>query len=118
MTSPDFGLSRLDRARLVLISETNRILRGDISPDMRVRFLEALDKMTRDPPGAGTREWITHGIIGSIEPACDRTEALIAEATKAGRESQLDIYADTFPTFVALNPSLIAWRDRPELHRR
>jgi hypothetical protein len=109
-----FGLSRLDRAQLVLISLVNYALQTGLSPDWRVKYLEHLDKMTGDPVGDnGMRALITHKIINSIDPICDRGWELALEAQRAGPFGSLEIYADAFATFVALNPSLIAWRKAP-----
>ncbi|RXG86493.1 hypothetical protein [Bradyrhizobium zhanjiangense] len=89
------------RYTLVLVSLTKRCLQAEMPAEMRLQFLQHLDKMTD--------QWITPGVIAIIEPMDEKGLELSKEAEKLGydgRPSALDVYAEKFDVFAALNPSL------------
>ena len=94
-------MSHGHRYTLVLASLTKRCLQAKMPPKMQLEFLQHLDKMTD--------QWITPQIIAMIEPMDDEGLELSLEAKKLGFTGQpnaLDVYANKFDVFAALNPSL------------
>jgi hypothetical protein len=89
---------------LVVISEIKRTLAEKIPAEYRLKFLEYLDKWAADDG----RTWLTSEMIAAIKPMCDKGNEIAREAKKLPRGKFLDVYAETFPTFAVLNPSLIA----------
>jgi hypothetical protein len=51
--------------------------------------------------------YLTPAVIAAVEPMCNRAYEIVREAQKLGPKA-LDIYADKFDAFAALNPSLIS----------
>ena len=91
-------ITRGHRCALVLASVTKRCLQGEMPADMRLQFLQHLEKMS-DPV-------LTAEKIARIEPICDSGYEIVQEAMKLGPSKALDVYADKFEVFAALNPSL------------
>ncbi|MEH2570252.1 hypothetical protein [Bradyrhizobium sp. AZCC 2289] len=89
------------RYTLVVISIAKRYLACEIDDFYRLKFLEFLDKWARDD------NWLTVDMIAAIEPVCDNGYEIVCEAQKLGAKKSLDVYAEVFPTFAVLNPSLI-----------
>jgi hypothetical protein len=86
---------------LVVISLTKRALAGEMPINMRLEFLQHLEKLTD--------QWLTPEVIAMVEPIDNRGYDLSREAAKLGykaRPSAFDIYAQKFDVFAALNPSL------------
>ncbi|UQR67710.1 hypothetical protein LRP30_21725 [Bradyrhizobium sp. C-145] len=70
-------------------------------PAMRLQFLTYLERMVD--------QWLTPEVIAMVEPMDDNGLELSKEAGKLGykgRPSALDVYAEKFDVFAALNPSL------------
>jgi hypothetical protein len=67
--------------------------------EYRLKFLGHLDKMIDN--------WLTPEMIAAIEPMDDRGEELAREVRKLGPNKALDVYANMFVVFAALNTSLI-----------
>jgi hypothetical protein len=84
---------------LVMISFTKRMLAADRPPRERLEFLEHLDEPSAD-------HWLSTDMIRAVEPICDNGFKLAAEALKLG-DRGLDVFAEHFPTFAVLNPSLL-----------
>ncbi|TQF28786.1 hypothetical protein [Bradyrhizobium sp. UNPA324] len=73
----------------------------DMPPAMRLQFLTYLERMVD--------QWLTPEVIAMVEPMDDKGLELSKEAGKLGykgRPSALDVYAEKFDVFAALNPSL------------
>jgi hypothetical protein len=86
---------------LVLASLTKLALQSEnMPPAMRLEFLGHLDKMVDRA--------LTPAVIAMVEPMCGKGFQLVAEARKLGHFKALDVYADKFDLFAALNPSLRA----------
>jgi hypothetical protein len=90
------------RYTLVMASITKRILQTEIPAEWRFKFLDHLNRMTDGS------DWCTVDVIAAVEPMDDNGHELFREAQKLGPKKALDVYADIFPTFAQLNPSLIA----------
>jgi hypothetical protein len=88
---------------LVMVSITKRALAGDIPSEFRMKFLDHLDKLTAPSESF----WLTADMIAAVEPMCDKGDELAREAQVLGSSKFLDAYAEFFPAFAALNPSLI-----------
>jgi hypothetical protein len=84
---------------LVLASHTKRMLQGNLPEEWRLLFLNHLDKMIDT--------WLTSEMIAALEPMDARGQAIVIEIMKVGPQKALDLYAKSFVTFAALNPSLI-----------
>ena len=84
---------------LVLASVTKRALQWEMPPKMRLEFLEHLDKMRDD--------FLTAEALALVEPIDDSAYEIVCEAMKLGPFKALDVYADKFDIFAALNPSLL-----------
>lgn len=91
-------ITRGHQYTLVMISITKLCLKGEIPPDMRLKFLQHLDKMCD--------QVITPEVIASIEPMCEDAYEIVQEAIKLGPKKALDVYADKFEVFATLNPTL------------
>lgn len=94
---------------LVFISAVKRWLQSEMSADMRLEFLQHLEKMTD--------QWLTPEVIALVEPMDDKGQELFDEAGKLGfkiviqpgigrRTDAFDVLYQKFDVFVALNPSL------------
>jgi hypothetical protein len=83
---------------VVSASITKRCLQGEMPADMRLQFLQHLEKMSD--------QVLTAEKIARIEPICDAGYQIVQEAMKLGPYKALDVYADKFEVFAALNPSL------------
>jgi hypothetical protein len=90
------------RMTLVCISIMKRYLAFEIDDFYRLKFLEYLDQWARDG------NWINVEMVAAIDPICDNGYEIVQEAKKLGTKKSLDVYAEVFPTFATLNPSLIA----------
>jgi hypothetical protein len=84
---------------LVLVSVTKRVLQSEMPEEYRLKFLGHLDKMIDN--------WLTPEMIAASEPMDDRGEELAREVRKLGPNKALDVYANMFVVFAALNTSLI-----------
>lgn len=107
------------RYTLVMISLTKRVLAEQMPASYRVQFLDHLEKM------GSQDQFITPDVISAVEPVCDKGYEMILEAQKLGAAKALDAYAEFFPAFAALNPSLMAslklspmYQERSEYQRR
>jgi hypothetical protein len=101
------------RYSIVMASITKRMLGFDMPDDIRLQFLDHLDKMT----SGGDGRWFTAEMMAKIEPMDDRGYAIYREAQKLGPKKALDVLAEMFPAFAMLNNSLIAaLNEQP--HRR
>lgn len=86
---------------LVCASLAKHALQSEMPAEMRLEFLSHLEKMV-DP-------YLTPEIIAMVDPMDERGLELSLEAGKLGyktRPSALDVYAQKFDVFAALNPSL------------
>lgn len=94
---------------LVFVSVVKRWLRSEMSADIRLEFLQHLDKMTD--------QWLTPGVFALVEPIDDKGQELFDEAAKLGFEivfepgvgrriDAFDVLYEKFDVFAALNPSL------------
>lgn len=98
------------RYTLVLISIVKRSLEMEIPSDYRLKFLEHLDRM----PAKESGTWLTAEMVAAVDPICNKAYEIVDEARKLGAPKALDIYADQFPVFAGLNPSLMtALRQSP-----
>jgi hypothetical protein len=86
---------------LVNISQVKRILLDELPPDLRLRFLEIVDKMV-------------HGILTVeamqlVEPACDVAMKMLDEmkSLSIDDKSRLMMRWNVMATFCNLNPSII-----------
>ncbi|MCK1627837.1 hypothetical protein IVA98_32945 [Bradyrhizobium sp. 160] len=89
------------RYTLVMASLTKRCLQGKLPAEMRLEFLQHLEKMTDT--------WLTPEVIAIVEPMEAKGIELSEEARKLGwkgRPNALDVFAQKFDVFAALNPSL------------
>jgi hypothetical protein len=91
------------RYTLVLISIVKRSLEMEIPGDFRLKFLEHLDRM----PAKESSTWLTAEMVAGVDPICNKAYEIVDEARKLGASKALDIYADQFPIFAGLNPSLM-----------
>jgi hypothetical protein len=92
------------RYTLVLISIVKRSLEMEIPSDFRLKFLEHLDRMPAKESGT---TWLTAEMVAGVDPICNKAYEIVDEARKLGASKALDIYADQFPIFAGLNPSLM-----------
>lgn len=92
-------ITRGHKYTLVMVSLTKRALIGEMPPEMRLVFLQHVEKMSD--------QVMTPEVIARIEPICDDGYAIVREAIKLGWPAALDIFADKFSAFVSLNPSLL-----------
>ncbi|MBR0936686.1 hypothetical protein [Bradyrhizobium jicamae] len=89
---------------LVMASVTKRALQGEMPTEMRLMFLDHLEKMTD-----GT---LTPAVISMVEPIDDKGYELYQEAAKLGygRDGRspnfFTVLHQKFDVFAALNPSL------------
>ncbi|WP_316196863.1 hypothetical protein [Bradyrhizobium sp. SZCCHNS3053] len=86
------------KSALVLVSVTKLALKGEMPAAMRLEFLDHLSKMCDG--------LITDQAIALVEPMDERGWEIVSEAMKLGPKKALDVYADKFHVFAALNPSL------------
>jgi hypothetical protein len=84
---------------LVLVSVTKRVLQSEMPEEYRLKFLGHLDKVIDN--------WLTPEMIAAIDPMDDKGDEIAGEIRKLGPQKALDVYAETFVAFAALNPSLI-----------
>jgi hypothetical protein len=89
------------RWTLVVISETKRMLLGNVPTEHRLRFLEFLDHCTDT--------FLTAEVVAGVEPMCDEAYEMVKEARKLGAGKALDVFAkwEVFNAFIALNPSIL-----------
>jgi hypothetical protein len=85
---------------LVYISQVKRILQYEMPPDMRLRFLEILDKLV-------------HGILTleamqRVDPACDTAMKMLDEMKTLGHADQCRLMSkwNVIAAFCNLNPSI------------
>lgn len=86
---------------LVCASLAKRALQAEMPAEMRLDFLSHLERMVD--------QWLTSEVIAMVEPMDNRGYELFSEARKLGylnRPSCLDVVAQKFDVFAALNPSL------------
>lgn len=94
------------RYTLVMASHTKWVLRGEMSPEMRLEFLGHLDKMVDNK--------LTTAVIAMVEPMDAKGREIYDEAMKLGyehipgRPSFFDVLHKKFDVFASLNPSLQA----------
>jgi hypothetical protein len=91
-------ITRGHQYTLVCVSLTKLALQSEMPPEMRLEFLGHLEKMVD--------QTLTPAVIAMVEPMCERGYELSREAVKLGHFKALDVYADKFDVFAALNPSL------------
>jgi hypothetical protein len=84
---------------LVLASVTKRALAGEMPAEMRLQFLEHLEKMRDD--------FLSADALSLVQPIDNSGYEIVAEAMKLGPFKALDVYADKFDVFAGLNPSLL-----------
>ena len=87
---------------IVGISIDKRLLRDEMPAKERLEILESLEVSASD------RLWLTPEMVAAIEPMCDKGNEIVNEARRLDIGKILDVYAEHFPTFAVLNPSLIA----------
>jgi len=102
------GLSKGHRYSLVLASVAKWVLQDSIAmpADKRLEFLDHLEKMVDGK--------LTADVIALVRPMDSSGQELWKEAAKLGWRgypSGLDVLADKFEVFAALNPSLKAAHD-------
>jgi hypothetical protein len=85
---------------IVRISLDKRLLQDEMSARERLEILERFQ--------LSEHRWLTPAMIAAIEPMCDKGNEIISEACKLDPGKTLDVFAEHFPTFAVLNPSLIA----------
>lgn len=86
---------------LVSASLAKYALQSEMAAELRLEFLNHLEKMVD--------QYLTPEVIAMIEPMDERGFQLSREAAKLGfkgKPSALDVYAQKFDVFAALNPSL------------
>jgi hypothetical protein len=89
------------RYTLVLASVTKRLLGFDIPLKFRQAYLDHLEKMT-----VGS-DWCNADVITAVGPMDDAGYEMICEIGNLGWKKGLDVAAEMFASFAALNPSLI-----------
>jgi hypothetical protein len=87
---------------IVLISLDKRLLQDEMPARERLKILEHLEVSESD------RIWLTSNMVAAIEPMCDKGNEIVSEARKLDPGKILDVFAEHFPTFAVLNPSLIS----------
>jgi hypothetical protein len=87
---------------LVDISVNKRLLQDEIPAAERLAILEGLEVCKED------RGWLTPKMVATVDPICAKGILIVGEAHKLDAGKTLDVYAEHFPTFAVLNPSLIA----------
>jgi hypothetical protein len=87
---------------LVLISLNKRLLQDEMPARERLHILERLDVSGED------RLWLTPQMVAAIEPMCDKGDEIVSAARGLEPGKALDVFAEHFPTFAVLNPTLIA----------
>ena len=92
-------ISKGHKYTLVCVSLTKKCLQAKMPAEMRLEFLQHLEKMADVT--------LTPAVIAAVEPMCDGAYEIVREAQKPGPKA-LDVYADKFDAFATLNPSLIA----------
>ena len=85
---------------LVCAGIAKHALQGDMPADMRLDFLQHLEKMSD--------HFLTEEVIAMVEPLSAESMEIVREAQKLGGGKALDVYAEKFAVFADLNPSLIA----------
>jgi hypothetical protein len=91
--------SRGHKFTMVCASITKWALRGEMPIEMRLECLQHLEKMAD--------QFLTDEVIAIIEPLSKDSFEIVQEARKLGPGKALDVYADKFDVFAALNPSFI-----------
>ncbi|MGJ4908869.1 hypothetical protein [Bradyrhizobium sp. HKCCYLS2033] len=100
----DINLSRGQKYTLVYVSLAKMALQTEMPPDMRLQFLQSIEK--------SVDIWLSADMIASIAPMDERSYEIMKEIMKldrgkpAGKRKSLDICADKFEIFAALNPTL------------
>jgi hypothetical protein len=86
---------------LVNIAQVKRLLLGEMPPDLRLRFLEALDKMVRDH--------LTVEAMQRVEPACDTAMKMLDEMKSLSLDDKCRLMMrwNVMATFCNLNPSIV-----------
>jgi hypothetical protein len=97
--SSDLFCTRGHKYSMVCASITKWALQSEMPAEMRLEFLQHLDKMTD--------HFLTPEIIAMIEPLSKDSFEIVQEARKLSPGKALDVYADKFDVFAALNPSFI-----------
>jgi hypothetical protein len=93
----DLFCSRGHKYTMVCASITKWVLQGEMPVEMRLEFLQHLEKMADN--------FLTDEVIAIIEPLSKDSFEIVQEARKLGAGKALDVYADRFDVFAALNPS-------------
>jgi hypothetical protein len=90
-----------ERYCFVFISLIKRLLAQEMSASYRLKFLEWLEKESRD---------FGEEVVSTIQRMCDDGYQMVKEAQKLGAKKSLDVFAQSvvFTAFVTLNPSLLA----------
>jgi hypothetical protein len=84
---------------MVCASITKWALQSEMPLEMRLEFLQHLEKMADN--------FLTDEVIAIIEPLSKESFEIVQEARKLGPGKALDVYADRFDVFAALNPSFM-----------
>ena len=86
---------------LVNISWVKRLLQDEMPPDLRLRFLQVLDKTVRDH--------LTVEAMRRVEPACDTAMKMFDEMKRLSARDICKLMAEwnVIAAFVNLNPSIL-----------
>ena len=84
---------------LVCAGIAKHALSGEMPTEMRLDFLQHLEKMAD--------HFLTEEVIAMVEPLSKDSLEIVNEARKLGPGKALDVYADKFDVFAALNPSFM-----------
>jgi hypothetical protein len=86
---------------LVRISQVKRVLLLEMSADLRLRFLENLNKMVHDH--------VSLEAMQVVAPACETTMKMLAEMTSLSIDDQCRLFQkwNVIAVFVNLNPSIL-----------
>ena len=103
-------MTRGHQYTLVCASMAKSALLSEMPPEMCLEFLGHLEKMVD--------QTLTPTVIAMVEPMCDQAMQLVKEANKLGYFAALDLYANKFDVFAALNPSLRAAYDEAARQRQ
>jgi hypothetical protein len=96
MTAPEDACPR------VTVSLLKRHLLEPMSEDTRLQFVGSLERWADD---------LGADVVAAIKPMCDRGYQIVTEALELGTANVIDVFAERFPAFAALNPSLVASRE-------
>jgi hypothetical protein len=89
------------RDQLVNISQVKRVLLDEMTPDLRLRFIESLDKMVHGH--------LSVEAMQRVEPACDTAMKMLDEMKPLGIDDKCRLMMrwNVMATFCNLNPSIV-----------